>query len=185
MKNIYLITGNKDKLREFNEILGFDLKSKKIDLIEIQSLNPEEIGEHKVREAYKVVKKPVLVEDTSLEFSAFGRLPGTFIKWFIDELGPEDLVKMLKPFRNKKATARCLITYFNGRKHKHFEGIVKGRIADKPIGEHGFGWDNIFIPDCKIKGKINPKTFAQMKSIEKNKLSPRRIAIEKLRRFLS
>ena len=61
----------------------------KIDTDEIQSLDLDEVVEHKVRQAYAIAKKPILVEDTALEFSALGKLPGTFIKYFVQELGQE------------------------------------------------------------------------------------------------
>jgi len=61
----------------------------KIDMDEIQSLDLDEVVEHKVRQAYEIAKKPILVEDTALEFPALGKLPGTFIKFFIQELGHE------------------------------------------------------------------------------------------------
>jgi non-canonical purine NTP pyrophosphatase (RdgB/HAM1 family) len=179
MKQIYLITGNEGKLREFNQILGFDIDNKKIDLDEIQSLDPKVIGEHKVRQAYKVMRSPVLVEDTTLDFAALEGLPGPFVKWFLDAIGPIGLIKLLVPYSNRKAIAKCTITYYDGKTLRFFEGIVKGRIASKPLGKNGFGWDFVFIPDG------SKLTFAQMTGKQKNEISHRRLAIEKLKRFLS
>ena len=181
-------------MREFNDILGqpdqqtgasrIVLKNKKIDLDEIQSLDTKVIGEHKAREAYKVMKSPVLVDDTELEFEALGGLPGPFIKWFVDVIGPAGLTKLLKGFSNRKALSRCTVTYFDGKEIKFFEGVLKGSIALKPLGTGGFGYDSIFIPDFKIGKKQNAKTFAQLGEKGKNQVSHRKLAIEKLKKFL-
>ena len=62
----------------------------KLDLPELQG-EPEEIAKSKAREAYNQVKKPVLVEDTSLCFNVLKGLPGPYIKWFLKKLKPEGL----------------------------------------------------------------------------------------------
>ena len=59
-----------------------------------------------------------------------------------------------------------------------FDGIVSGKISDKPLGSRGFHYDPIFMPDGANK------TFAQMLEEEKNKISHRAIAIKKLKHFI-
>jgi len=95
MQRITFITGNQHKADYLEKYLGFSVGHIKLDLNEIQSLDLNEIVEHKVKEAYAKIKKPVLVEDASLEFSALGRLPGPFIKFFIEEMGLEKICSML------------------------------------------------------------------------------------------
>jgi inosine/xanthosine triphosphate pyrophosphatase family protein len=75
MKPITFITGNQKKADLLIRYLGFPIEHEKIELDEIQSLDLESIIEHKVRQAYEKTQKPVIVEDISLEFRAFGRLP--------------------------------------------------------------------------------------------------------------
>src|SRR5260370_27908511 len=87
MDVITFITSNSDKARLLSQYVDFPMLHKHIDLIEIQSLDLARIIEYKVKEAYKQVLSPVLVEDTSLRFFALGKLPGPFIKWFLTELG--------------------------------------------------------------------------------------------------
>lgn len=60
------ITGNQNKADYLSRYLGFHVEHRKIDLDEIQSLNLNEIVEHKVRQAYEKVQGPVIVEDVSL-----------------------------------------------------------------------------------------------------------------------
>ena len=92
-RTIYFITGNANKLKEFNQIIG-DVKgcqfeSKNIDLPEFQGQSPEEIAREKCKTALELTNSPVLIEDTSLCFNALGGLPGPYIKWFLDKLKPE------------------------------------------------------------------------------------------------
>lgn len=182
MKDIYLITGNPGKLAEFNDILGFELKNKKIDLDEIQSMDAKVIGKYKVMEAYEMIKAPVIVEDVSLAFHALKGMPGPFIKWFLESAGVSALPRLIKDFTNKTAEAVCTITYYDGNSLKHFEGKVQGRISDEPRGKDGFGWDSIFIPDGQADA--GSQTYAEMGTKKKNKLSHRKLAIEALKQYL-
>ncbi len=92
---ITFITGNEKKAEYLEKYLGFSVAHKKIDLDEIQSLDLYSIVEYKVRQAYEKIKSPVLVEDASLEFIAFGRLPGTFIKFFLEEMSEQKICELL------------------------------------------------------------------------------------------
>lgn len=75
MQPITFITGNQKKAEYLAKYLHFPVGYQKINLDEIQSLDLREIVEHKVRQAYEIIKTPVLVEDVSLEFTALGRIP--------------------------------------------------------------------------------------------------------------
>ena len=86
MRSITFITGNQKKADYLARYLGFPIEHIKLDLEEIQSMELQEIVEHKVKQAYEKIKKPVIVEDASLEFTALGKLPGPFIKFFIEEM---------------------------------------------------------------------------------------------------
>ncbi len=143
--DITLVTGNQDKVKYFSKYLGFPLKHQKIDLDEIQSLDPRTIVKHKVLQAYNIIGGAVLVEDGSLEFAAMGRLPGPFIRFFVEEMQFEDICTLLNG-KTRKATARATFGYYDGKEVKFFEGKLDGEIAEKPVGEKGFAWDKFFIP---------------------------------------
>jgi inosine triphosphate pyrophosphatase len=89
---VYFITGNKNKLNEVRQIIGdispYELESMNVDLPEYQGYQ-DDIAIAKCKAALELVKKPVLVEDTSLCFNALGGLPGAYIKWFLEKLKPE------------------------------------------------------------------------------------------------
>ena len=140
------ITGNQKKADYLSRYLGHPVEHVKVDLDEIQSLDLREVVRHKVRQAYAKVGRPVLVEDVSLEFVALGRLPGTFIKWFQEELSHAQLCALVDG-KDRAAVARCVFGYYDGEVESYFEGELRGRIAETPAGTEGFGWDPIFIPD--------------------------------------
>lgn len=174
---ITFITGNLGKLAWTQRFVKLPLEHKKLDLVEIQSLDAKEVVEHKVKQAYELLKKPVLVEDTSLVFHALGRLPGTYIKWFLEELTNEGLCRLIDN-KDRSATATVLYGYYDGTNMIFGEGNVKGAIAQSPRGENGFGWDPVFIPEGY------QQTHAELNDEEFNKISVRKAAIEDLQKKL-
>lgn len=163
MKNVTFITGNQSKADYLARYLEHEVDHVKLDLDEIQSLDLEAIVEHKARQAYDQIKKPVLVEDVSLEFTALGRLPGPFIKWFLSELDLTTLISILDG-KGKAAIGRCCFGYFDGQQLKLLQGFIKGKIADKPAGNNGFGWDKIFIPEGYdvTRAQLNDEDYRQV-----------------------
>lgn len=146
MKDVTFITGNQNKADYLARYLDTPVRHQKVDLDELQSLDLKVIVEHKARQAYAIVGSPVLVEDVSLEFSALGRFPGTFIKFLIDEVPLETVCRMVDGL-SRKAIARCVYGYFDGSELRFFEGSLEGTISEAPAGVNGFGWDKIFIPE--------------------------------------
>lgn len=169
------ITGNQSKADYLAKYLGHEVGHQKVELDELQSLDLHTVVEHKVRQAFAIVDRPVLVEDVSLEFTAFGRFPGTFIKHFVDEVPLENICRALDSL-DRGAVARCMFGYYDGTEVTFFEGELRGTIAQHPVGTGGYGWDKIFIPegyqqtraemneidDKKTYMKIKP--FAQLKA---------------------
>ena len=174
----YFATGNKNKLREFNQILGLELAQIDLDLLEPQGVEAEEVVREKAHDAYEKAGKPVLVEDTGLEFSAWNGLPGALIKWFLDSVGNEGILKMLDGEKDRQGKAKTAVGFYDGKKSHIFVGEVEGEIPTEIRGVSGFGWDPIFIPDG------HQKSFAEMESYEKNEVSMRKLALEKLKSSL-
>ncbi|CAH0557536.1 unnamed protein product [Brassicogethes aeneus] len=179
-KPITFVTGNAKKLEELVAILGTEfprkIQNKKIDLPELQG-EIDDICTKKALSAYNLVKGPVLVEDTCLCFNAFKGLPGPYIKWFLERLGPEGLHKMLTGYDDKSAEAVCTFAYHPGGEDDQvilFQGKTKGEIVS-PRGPRDFGWDPCFQP------KGYELTYAEMKKEEKNKISHRYRALDLFR----
>jgi len=181
MKKIYYVTSNEGKYKEFKRLIGYEnIAHQKVDVVEIQSLNLGEIVEKKVTDAYAKLKKPVIVEDTSLVYNVFGRLPGPFVKFFESELGHGGMCRILNHYKkDRSASVEVMYGYFDGKELKTFSGLVRGKISAYPKGENGFSWDVIFIPEG------SKLTFAQMGAKQKDNYSPRKIAADKLSEFLS
>lgn len=176
MTDLTFITGNKNKVREFSEILGFELKNASRDLIEIQSVDVKEVTKSKLLDAYIHFERPVLVEDTGVYIDDINGFPGALIKHYFKSLGD---YKFCNHHKNCKITAQTVIGYYDGNDMEFFAGEVEGVVSDIPRGDNGFGWDNVFIP---IGGEH--KTFAEMTAEEKNKVSMRRRALDKLKNYL-
>ena len=174
---LYFITGNKNKFEEARSVIP-DLNQFELDLPEIQNIDPKIIIKAKLLEALKHKKGELLVEDTSLYLDCLNGLPGPLIKWFLETIGNDGLYNIAKKLDNFKAEAKTVIGYAKNKQEiTFFEGIIKGRIVSSK-GEQGFGWDPIFKPNG-----FN-KTFAEMSTEEKNQISMRRIALNKLKKYL-
>jgi non-canonical purine NTP pyrophosphatase (RdgB/HAM1 family) len=181
MKKIYFATGNKDKLNEAKEILKeYNIIQINVEIPELQG-TPEEVTKEKANIAYKKLKKPIIVDDTGLAFNALNGMPGIYIKHFLHAIKQEGLVKLLKGFKDKSAIAFASIGYCDGKQTKVFIGECKGKIVSPQSKGYGFGfgWDPIFSPNG-YKG-----TFATIPPEEKNKISHRKNALEKLHKFLN
>jgi non-canonical purine NTP pyrophosphatase (RdgB/HAM1 family) len=171
------VTGNPKKAEQLSRILGVTLNHQALDLTEIQSLSLEEVVRAKAQEAYNILKTPVLIEDTSLTFHALGKLPGTLIKWFLQELGNEGLCELLLN-KERSATAEVLYGLHDGTAIHLFSGSMSGSIAENPQGETQFGWDPIFIHTGTTMSR------AEMSDEEADAVSMRTVALGKLRTFL-
>lgn len=184
MKPPIFITGNQAKADYLAKWLGHPIEHQKCDVDELQSLDLRDVVEHKARGAYEKIGKCVLVEDVALTFHAWGRLPGTLIKWHLEELGTEKLAHMMHNETDRRATAAIAYGLYDGHKMHVFEGAVEGTIADQPMSSEHDGWkytaswNSIFIPDGYAK------TYAQMTDQELQQCSHRYQAIVKLREFL-
>ncbi|KAK1290321.1 Inosine triphosphate pyrophosphatase [Acorus calamus] len=164
---VTFVTGNPKKLEEVRAILGdsIPLQSLKLDLPELQG-EPEEISKDKARMAAKEVNGPVLVEDTCLCFNALNGLPG--------------LNNILKAYEDKSAYALCVFSLALGPTVEpiSFVGKTMGKIVPAR-GPPDFGWDPIFQPDGY------EQTYAEMPKEEKNKISHRFKALDKVKAYFS
>ncbi|HSW98484.1 MAG TPA: non-canonical purine NTP pyrophosphatase [Candidatus Saccharimonadales bacterium] len=178
MQSVTFITGNQRKVDYLKQWLGLPVRHHKLDLDELQSLDTRVVAEHKARQAYKMLQEPVLIEDTALTFVAMGRLPGTYIKWFLEEIGAAGLCKIAGTLPSRQAYATVTYAFCDGKDVHFFTGRVDGVVAPEPRGGGGMGWDPAFIPDGSTK------TFAEMTPDEVTQFSPRVRAIKPLKAFL-
>lgn len=182
-------SNNKHKVKEINSIIGDSFR-----LLNLNDLNiTEDIPEDeptlegnalaKARYVYKATGRDVFADDTGLEIEALGGKPGVHSARFAGEnkdsaANIRKVQELLGESTNRNARFRTVIALImNGREH-FFEGIVTGKIIKECRGKEGFGYDPVFVPDGKNR------TFAEMDLPEKNTVSHRARAFEKLREFL-
>ncbi len=174
---LYFITGNKNKFQEVKEVIP-EIKQFDIDLPEIQDNDAKKIIKEKLLQALSHKKGEFIVEDTSLYLGCLNGLPGPLIKWFLKKIGNKGIYNIVKKLGNDKAQAKTIIGYAkNSKEVYYFQGIVKGKIVE-PRAKSDFGWDPIFEPEGYFK------SFDEMTKQEKNKISMRRIALNKLKGFI-
>lgn len=189
MKQIVFSTHNENKLNEIKKILSDNFK-----ILGLSDLNfDDEIIESgktlaqnaDIKASYinKLYNVDCFADDTGLEINSLNGEPGVYsARYAGDECSSEkNIEKVLNSLSNKncrKAVFKTVICLVFSNEKYFFEGKVYGSIASKRMGKQGFGYDPIFIPNG-----FN-KTFSQMSMDEKNKISHRAIAVEKLSKFL-
>jgi len=186
-RTIVVASNNEHKIREIKEILsGFEIK-KASDVI--NDFEVEETGSSFCENAYlkakalsEYINDIVLADDSGLEVFALNNEPGIFSARYAgsrnDKENLEKLLKNLKETDDKRARFVCCMAVIAGDKVIQKEGYVYGRIVDKPIGNNGFGYDPVFVPEGY------DITFAQMPAQIKNRLSHRKAALFKIKRAL-
>ena len=128
-----------------------------------------------------MLHRPVIVEDTSLYFNAMNNLPGPYIKWFLKEIRPIGLYKMLLGFEDKSARIVCTIAYHDGTSDfstiSLFQGCVEGHIVEPKNVPNCFGFDDCFQPNGY------QTTFSEISVVEKNRISHRFKAVSNFREY--
>lgn len=122
-------------------------------------------------------------DDTGLEIEALNGEPGVYSARYAGEqkdagANMEKVLESLKEIKNRKARFRTVISLVIDGAEKQFEGIVEGKILTKKRGKEGFGYDPIFQPDG-----FN-QSFAEMDGKQKNEISHRGRAVQKLADYL-
>jgi len=183
---LIFVTGNANKLKEVRAILSdgsngrkpIEIDSRDVETPEIQG-STDEVAREKCRRAAELINGPCITEDTALCFKAFNGLPGPYIKHFLKALGHEGLNTLLQGFPTNEAYAVCTFAYSAGPGTEPliFEGRTEGRVV-LPRGPKDFGWD------CVFEAENTGKTYAEMRGEEKNRISHRYRALEKLRAYL-
>lgn len=138
----------------------------------------------KAQHVYNKYNKNCFADDSGLEVEVLNNEPGVFSARYAgepksDEKNTEKLLKNLAGIENRKACFRTVIALILDGKEYFFEGKIEGQISLQPTGTNGFGYDPVFIPNGYSK------TFAQMTSDEKNQISHRAKAVEKMNFFLN
>ena len=191
LEKLVIATANNHKLKEIESLFkGTVIK-------EILSM-PSDIGEIiedgntfiensliKVRTVYNHTKLPSLADDSGLCVNALGGKPGIYSARYGGEtLGYKEKMQMLlNELKDKEDRTAYFITsavcVLDDNYYIAVEGIVNGKIIENPRGFEGFGYDPIFQPDGYNI------TYAEMSLEEKNSMSHRALAMNKMKNILS
>ena len=157
-----------------------ELQGKSIDIVR-----------NKCEAAFKFLKNSflnngiIIVEDTSFELNSMNGLPGPYIRDFFKKLGNKKLYELFSSFKNDSDQSQEAIEESNISIYMHdqiinFNGQVKGKIVSpKNESTEEFKWNYFFIPEGAFK------TYGQMETKEKNNFSARRIALDKLCKYIN
>src|SRR3989344_2105441 len=132
MNKLTFITGNAGKTKYLSNYFHIPVDHVKLDLHEIQSFDLREEVEDKARRAFEVIKSPVLVEDVSLIFYGLNKLPGPFIKWFLETLGNDGLCRLLDGINDRSAFAEVKFAICDDNGVHTFGGSMEGTVSDFP-----------------------------------------------------
>ena len=206
MKRLFVIaTGSAGKIRDFAHILGtdhYEFKTLKDigfdeDIIEDGNTFAENaiIKSNTTAQglAKKNIEATVLADDSGLEVFALNGEPGIYSARYCGKHGDDEannvlLMKKLEGIEDRKARYFCALSYQTVTKNGQgefviskpiiFEGECRGEINHAPVGDMGFGYDPLFVPDGETR------TFAQMELEEKKIISHRGNAIRALKKAL-
>jgi len=175
---IYFATGNKEKVKEAQAILKIPIQIAEMEIDEVQSLDSSFVVKKKAEEAFRVLQKPVIVDDVSVFIEALNGFPGPLIKYLREGIGNQGIIEILNSKNNRRAIVQNAIGYHDGNKVHVFLGEVKGTVSTEEKGNDGWGFDTIFIPEGE------DKTLAELGFDKKNEISHRRLSLDKLKEFL-
>jgi XTP/dITP diphosphohydrolase len=189
MMKLIFATNNQHKVEEIQAAIGdiltvVSLKQAGID-IDIPEPHDtlEENASEKSRTIHQLTGENCFSEDAGLEVEALNGEPGVKSARYAgeDKAFDKNIDKLLAKLgnaTNRKARFRTVISLIWQGREWHFEGICEGAIGFERHGDGGFGYDPVFIPTGETR------TFAQMTLAEKNQISHRKKAAEKLVLFL-
>lgn len=179
---IIIATTNPHKLKEIRNILKVRTKGLGSRVIE----DGKTFEENAIKKAKSIKLKPgqiAIADDSGLMVDCLGGKPGIKSARFASPPTPENLcrklLRVMRECETRKAKFVCVIAvaYPNG-KVKTVKGVCRGKIIDEMRGEHGFGYDPVFVPDGYRK------TFAEMSPAFKNRISHRAKALRKLKNLI-
>ncbi len=153
-KTITIVTSNKGKIHSLTHALeGLDVQveSVNLDLLEPQYNTIEEVAKYKAAEAFRLLKKPLIVHDGGLVVPALKGFPGVYTKYISSTLTPQDFVNLMKDKQDKTCYLTQSMIYVDEKGELHqFQDKLMGKIADKvSTVDNDKGWGmlwQVFVP---------------------------------------
>lgn len=188
MRELVFATGNQHKTEEVRSLLLNEYKVLNLTDIGCTTDIPEtgatfaENATLKSRYVADHYQLDCFADDSGLEIEALNQEPGIFSARYSGVKDDQENLKLvlhkLEGETNRKARFRTVISLIRDGEVYLFEGIINGTIRENPAGEKGFGYDPVFEPAGY------DQTFAEMSMEQKNRISHRALAMNKLITFL-
>jgi len=189
MIELVFATNNRHKLSEVQQMVGDKFKIIALSEIGCDEDVPETgdtLESNALQKARFIAEKykcNVFADDTGLEVEALNGAPGVYSARYAGpersaEMNMEKLLDELSDKTNRRARFRTVIALILNNREFVFDGIINGEIAHQKSGNEGFGYDPLFVPDGFSQ------TFAEMSASDKNRISHRGRATQKLVDFL-
>lgn len=186
---LIIASQNQNKLVEFKKILGDKINLFSLSDIGLNQEIPENEKTIKKNAMFKAkfvniqTGKNVFADDTGLEIDSLNGEPGVYSARYSgvernSDKNIELVLTKLKNKSNRNSRFKTIISLILDGKSVNFEGVVEGKITEEKRGSNGFGYDPIFQPNGYSS------TFGEMSLKEKNKISHRSIAINKMVQYL-
>jgi XTP/dITP diphosphohydrolase len=180
-RTVWFMTQNPGKFREALSILssyGIRVRQLNQAKLEIQDRKLENVASFALRTALVDENRLIAIEDSGLFIRSLDGFPGPFSSYALDTIGLDGVLDLLRNRKERTAYFQCsLAVGSRWVKPLVFTGVVKGRIAKAALGNNGFGFDPIFIPDGSVE------TFGQLDESFKTKHSHRAKAFAKFARW--
>lgn len=155
MKKINYVTENWAKIKNAKMILGplgIEINNIKMETIEIQSNDVEEIAKYSAKQASQKLKCDVLKNDSGLFIEELKGFPGPYTHYADETISEDGILKLMEGKENRKAYFKEVLAYCEyGEEPVTFTSITPGTIDTKKSGTYGWSWDFIFIPEGSSK----------------------------------
>jgi len=154
--NITFVTGNQRKLGEARQAckdFNIDVEQQQLEIDEIQNHDPIKISRHKADTAFMMLRKPIVINDTSWIIPALNGFPGGYMKDIAEWFKPEDFINLIKDKPDKRICCIETVIYKDKDINKIFNKEFWGEIAAKPRGKSGNSIEKVAI--------FNNKTLAE------------------------
>ena len=191
---ILFATGNENKIIEARDVLepldhsveGLVIDGHRPDFDEPKNLGLAAVAQAKIEQALSLIQgtslegSAIFVEDSGIFLDAFSEWPGAASSDVEQKLGLAGIIEKVNEAGDRGAEYRAVAILSDGTNQWQSVGVCRGTISTELRGNHGFGYDPIFIPDAG-----DGRTFGELESHYKNEMSHRKQAVEGLAALLN
>ena len=153
---LVFVTRNRWKVRIAKEVIekryGITLICEEMNVIELQSDDPEYIARESARTAAHALKKPVMTCDAGIRILKLNGFPGPYSNYVQRTIGVNGLIRLITGLEDKSAIIYSIVAYCEpGAESKSFYSETRGHLTEKVRGNHGYFFDFIFVPEGSRK----------------------------------